>query len=214
MASRGSRRSGPPGDKDTPEAQREARKARRQENRRAVLLEAAREVLGKHGVTGLTMEAVAGAADVSKPAVFYFRTKEELIGALAAEQLEAEVEVLERAIAAAPSGVEALVALLAAFRVAYLWPQVLGIPPEVLRERVYPASQRVNDALEARLKADVRAGQLAPGFEPRRLANLAWTTAHGLLSLVAGMEQVGGATRHTLNQLRDEACLLPRRSGA
>ncbi|HEY0094561.1 MAG TPA: TetR/AcrR family transcriptional regulator [Archangium sp.] len=226
MASRGSRRSGPPGDKDTPETQREARKARRQENRRAVLLEAARAVLGEHGVTGLTMEAVAGAADVSKPAVFYyFRTKEELMGALAAEQLEAEVAVLERAIAAAPSGVEALVALLrakvdfyaddlAAFRVAYLWPQLLGIPPEVLRERVYPASQRVNDALEARLKADARAGQLAPGFEPRRLANLAWTTAHGLLSLVAGMEQVGGATRHTLTQLRDEACLLLRRAGA
>jgi len=58
------------------------------------------------------------------------------------------------------------------------------------------------------------AGQLAPGFEPRRLANLAWTTAHGLLSLVAGMEQVGGATRHTLTQLRNEACLLLRRTGA
>jgi TetR/AcrR family transcriptional regulator len=40
------------------------------------------------------------------------------------------------------------------------------------------------------------AGRLAPGFEPRRLANLAWTTA-----------------RHALAQLRDEACLLLRRAG-
>jgi AcrR family transcriptional regulator len=228
MPSRGSRRSTPrePGGAESPEAKREARKARRQEGRRAALLEAARQVLAKQGVTGLTMEAVAAAADVSKPAVFYyFRTKEELMGALAAEQLEAETAVLERAIAEAPSGVEALVALLrakvdfyaddlGAFRVAYLWPQLVGIPPEVLRERVYPASQRVNGALEARLLEDVRAGRLAPGFEPRRLANLAWVTAHGLLSLVAGMEEVGGATRYTLTQLRDEACLLLRRASA
>jgi TetR/AcrR family transcriptional regulator len=227
MPSRGSRRSTPRAlsGTESPEAQREARKARRQENRRAALLEAAREVLARHGVAGLTMEAVAAAADVSKPAVFYyFRTKEELVGALVAEQHAAEVAVLEKAIAAAPSGVEALVALLRAkvdfyaedldaFRVAYLWPQFMGLPPEVMRERVYPASRRVNDALEARLQEDARAGRLASGFEPRRLANLAWTTAHGLLSLVAGMEQVGGSTRHTLAQLRDEACVLLRRAG-
>lgn len=211
---------------ESPEAKREARKARRQEDRRAALLEAAREVLAGKGVGGLTMEAVAAAADVSKPAVFYyFRGKEELMGALAAGQLEAEVEVVLRAIAAAPDGVEALVALVRAkvdfyaedldgFRVAYLWPQLIGIPLEVLRERVYPASQRVSEALEARLKVEAREGRLAPGFEPRRLANLAWTMAHGLLSLVAGMQQVGGATRHTLAQLRDEACLLLRRAGA
>ncbi|KFA87263.1 TetR/AcrR family transcriptional regulator [Archangium violaceum] len=227
MPSRGPRRPASRGARsgtESPEAKREARKARRQEDRRAALLEAAREVLTEKGVGGLTMEAVAAAADVSKPAVFYyFRTKEELMGALAAGQLEAEVEVLLRAIAAAPDGVEALVALLRAkvdfyaedldaFRVAYLWPQLIGIPPEVLRERVYPASQRVSEALEARLKVDAREGRLAPGFEPRRLANLVWVTAHGLLSLVVGMQQVGGATRHTLTQLRDEACLLLRRA--
>jgi AcrR family transcriptional regulator len=197
-----------------------ARKERRQQGRRGELLGAARAVLAKEGLAGLTMEAVAAAADVSKPAVFYyFRSKEELVGALAVEQLEAEVVVLEAAVAGAASGVEALAALarakvdfyaedLDAFRVAYLWPQLIGLPAELLRERVYPLSQRVNDALEARLREDARGGLLAPGFEPRRLANLAWTTAHGLLALVAGMEQAGGTTRHTLIQLRDEACAL------
>jgi AcrR family transcriptional regulator len=206
-------------------AQRVARKQRRQQERRGELLTAARAVLARQGVAGLTMEAVAAAADVSKPAVFYyFRSKEELVGALAVEQLEAEVAVLEAAVAGAPSGVEALAALagakvdfyaedLDAFRVAYLWPQLIGLPPELLRERVYPLSQRVNDALEARLKEDAKQGRLAPGFEPRRLANLAWTTAHGLLALVAGLERAGGTTRHTLTQLRDEACALLRRVG-
>jgi AcrR family transcriptional regulator len=209
-----------------PSGEREARKERRQQERRTELLAAARTVLAREGVAGLTMEAVAAAADVSKPAVFYyFRSKEELVGALAVEQLEAEVVVLEAAVAGAPSGVEALAALarakvdfyaedLDAFRVAYLWPQLIGLPPELLRERVYPLSQRVNDALEARLREDARQGRLAPGFEPRRLANLAWTTAHGLLALVAGLERAGGTTRHTLVQLRDEACALLLRAGA
>lgn len=222
MASRGSRRVRTGG---APSQERVARKERRQQERRGVLLTAARAVLAKEGVAGLTMEAVAAAADVSKPAVFYyFRSKEELVGELAAEQLEAEVAVLEAAVATADSGVEALAALarakvdfyaedLDAFRVAYLWPQLIGLAPELLRERVYPLSQRVNDALEARLREDARQGLLAPGFEPRRLANLAWTTAHGLLALVAGLERAGGGTRHTLTQLRDEACALLLRAG-
>ncbi|HEX8703470.1 MAG TPA: helix-turn-helix domain-containing protein [Myxococcaceae bacterium] len=222
MASRGSRREKATG---APGEEREARKQRRQQERRGELLTAARAVLAKEGVAGLTMEAVAAAADVSKPAVFYyFRSKEELVGELAVEQLEAEVAVLEAAVASAANGVEALAALarakvdfyaedLAAFRVAYLWPQLIGLAPELLRERVYPLSQRVNDALEARLREDARQGRLAPGFEPRRLANLAWTTAHGLLSLVAGLERAGGNTRHTLAQLRDEACALLLRAG-
>lgn len=222
MASRGSRRVRAPG--AAPE-ERVARKQRRQQERRGVLLTAARAVLARQGVAGLTMEAVAAEADVSKPAVFYyFRSKEELVGELAVEQLEAEVAVLEAAVAGADSGVAALAALarakvdfyaedLDAFRVAYLWPQLIGLAPELLRERVYPLSQRVNDALEARLREDARQGLLAPGFEPRRLANLAWTTAHGLLALVAGMERLGGGTRHTLMQLRDEACALLLRAG-
>jgi AcrR family transcriptional regulator len=223
MASRGSRRQKAPGAQSE---EREARKARRQQERRGVLLTAARAVLARQGVVGLTMEAVATEADVSKPAVFYyFRSKEELVGELAVEQLEAEVAVLEAAVAGAASGVAALAALarakvdfyaedLDAFRVAYLWPQLIGLAPELLRQRVYPLSQRVNDALEARLREDARQGLLAPGFEPRRLANLAWTTAHGLLALVAGMEQLGGGTRHTLVQLRDEACALLLRAAA
>ncbi|WP_163994722.1 TetR/AcrR family transcriptional regulator [Pyxidicoccus caerfyrddinensis] len=200
--------------------EREARKARRQEGRRKVILTAARTVLVREGISGLTLDAVAAEADLSKPSLFYyFRSKEELVGELAVEGLAREVEVLEAAVASADSGVEALAALvrarvdlyaedLDAFRVVYLWPQLLGRQSDAQRERVYALSARLNDALEARLQTDARAGRLAPGFQPRRLANVAWTVAHGLLSLVAGLENAGGSTRHTLSQLRDEACAL------
>jgi AcrR family transcriptional regulator len=205
--------------------EREARKARRQEGRRKAILVAARAVLVRGGVSGLTLEAVAAEADLSKPSLFYyFRSKEELVGELAVEGLAREVAVLEAAVASAGGGVEALAALVRAkvdlyaedldgFRVVYLWPQLLGRQSDSQRERVSALSARLNDALEARLQADARAGRLAPGFEPRRLANVAWTAAHGLLSLVAGLENAGGSTRHTLTQLRDEACALLMRAG-
>ena len=206
-------------------SEREARKARRQEGRRNAILAAARTVLGKGGISGLTLEAVAAEADLSKPSLFYyFRSKEELVGELAVEGLAREVEVLEAAAAGAGSGVEALAAVvkasvdlyaedLDAFRTVYLWPQLMGRMSDSQRERAYALSARLNDALEARLQADARAGRLAPGLQPRRLANVAWTTAHGLLSLVAGLENAGGSTRFALSQLRDEACALVLRAG-
>ncbi|WP_164020310.1 TetR/AcrR family transcriptional regulator [Pyxidicoccus trucidator] len=205
--------------------EREARKARRQEGRRKAILTAARAVLVREGLAGLTLEAVAAEADLSKPSLFYyFRSKEDLVGELAVEGLAREVEVLEAAVASAPGGVEALSALvrakvdlyaedLDAFRVVYLWPQLLGRQSDSQRERVYALSARLNDSLEARLQVEARAGRLAPGFQPRRLANVAWTVAHGLLSMVAGLENAGGNTRHTLSQLRDEACALLLRAG-
>ncbi|WP_426755239.1 TetR/AcrR family transcriptional regulator [Myxococcus sp. Y35] len=204
--------------------EREARKARRQEGRRQAILAAARTVLVRGGVLSLTLEAVAKEADLSKPSLFYyFRSKEDLVGALAVEGLEREVKVLEAAVAAAGSGVEALAALVRArvdlyaedldgFRVVYLWPQLMGRQSEAHQARVLALSGQLNDALEARLQADARAGRLAPGLQPRRLANVAWSMAHGVLSLVAGLEHSGVGTRFTLSQLRDEACAVLLRS--
>jgi TetR/AcrR family transcriptional regulator len=217
----GRRRTAPRAEAPTPGTdEREARKARRQEGKRKAILTAARAVLVREGISGLTLDAVAAEADLSKPSLFYyFRSKEDLVGELAVEGLAREVEVLEAAVASAPGGVEALSALVRAkvdlyaedldgFRVVYLWPQLLGRQSDAQRERVYALSARLNDALEARLQVEARAGRLAPGFQPRRLANVAWTVAHGLLSLVAGLENAGGNTRYTLTQLRDEACAL------
>lgn len=207
-----------------PVARRIARKERRQADRRGVILAAARRVLAGQGIGALTIGAVAAEADVSKPAVYYyFTSREDVLGSLAAEIIEQEVAALERAIDGADDGVEALAALvrarvdryesdLDAFRIAYVWPQLVELPPALLRERILPLSARVNDRLEARLAADRRAGRLHGSLHPRRLANLAWITAHGLLSLVASLETAGGATAASVAQLRDEACALLRRA--
>lgn len=218
---RSARRAPRPDPEPTPESRRLARRDRRRADRREAILAAARDVLVQHGLAGLTTAEVARAADVSKPAVYYyFDSKEALVGALAVQLLEAEVEALLAAIDAAPTGIEALAALvetkvdryagdLDAFRIAYVWPQLLGLPQTLLEESVYPLSTRVNDRLAKRLLSE---GELHPSLDPRRLANLAWITAHGILSLAASLDHAGGATSAPLSLLRDEACRLLRRA--
>lgn len=198
-----------------PKARRLARKARRQENRRHAVLACARAVLVARGPVAFTMEQLASAADTSKATLYYyFRSREEVVGALALEVLRREVEVLSRVVIAADTGVEGLAALVRArvehhladpdgFRILYVWAPVLG-DSQLLAE-VYPLSAVVNTTLEAKLQRDRRAGLLHPDAHPRRLADLAWATAHGLLSLAISHD--GGAV-FPWRELVDEACDL------
>lgn len=194
---------------------REERLEARQALRRQHLLQTAREVLVARGVAGFTIAAVAEAAGLSKAAVFYwFSSKEDLVGALAAEVLAAEADALCAAIDAAPSGRDGLAALVKAkvdfyerdpdaFRLLYLWPQVLGLDARWMATAIYPQSRRVNDRLEARLLADQTAGLVHPRHVARVLANAAWIAAHGLVSLTLGLRELGGDTLHTREVLQN-----------
>lgn len=174
-----------------PKARRIARKSRRQDNRREVLLACAREVLLAHGPVAFTMERLAAAAGTSKAALYYyFRSREELVAALALAVLRREIEVLSRVVTTADSGLAGLAALLRArvehhladrdgFCILYLWSPVIG-DPRLLTE-VHLLSAVVHTSLAARLARDHKAGLLHPGLDPRRLPDLAWSLAQGLL---------------------------------
>ncbi len=193
-----------------------ARKELRQEARREALLEAARRVVARGGLEGLTLAAVAAEADLSKPALhYYFPTREDLVGALSADYLAREADAVIAAVTAAKSDADAGVAAIRAkvafaaadlggFRVAYLLPQVVRLPRAITVARIYPPGIRTMDALSARL-ARV---ELAAGLTPRRLANLCFCLAQGVLSLVAGLEAIGGSTAFPLQELTDEAAAL------
>jgi AcrR family transcriptional regulator len=205
----------PPEPEPDPRARRLARKARRQENRRHIILARAREVLVAHGPVAFTMEQLAAAADTSKATLYYyFRSREEVMGALAIEVLRREVEALSRAVIRAPTGIDALAALVRArvehhladpdgFRILYQWAPVLGDHQRLLLAEVYPLSLVVNNTLEAKLMRDRKAGLLHPAADPRRLADLAWLTAHGLLDLALGLSPT---TPSDWGALCDEAC--------
>ncbi len=180
-----------PGASDDPRARRIARKSKRQDNRRQAILAGAREVLLAHGPVAFTMERLAHALATSKAGLYYyFRSREELVAALALAILRREALVLSRVVVAADTGLAGLAALLRArvehhladrdgFRILYLWAPVLG-DPRLLAE-VHLLSAVVHTSLAARLLRDHKSGLLRPELDPRRLPDLAWSLAQGLL---------------------------------
>lgn len=206
-----------------PRVRRLARKARRQENRRQILLRSARDILLRHGPLAFTMEQVAHAADTSKATLYYyFRSREEMIGALAVDVLRREVEVLSAAVSAADSGTDALAALVRArvshymgepddFRILYLWAPMLDDPQRLLLTEVHALTAVVNTTVEAKLARDRKAGLLHPDAHPQQLAQLGWLTAHGLLSFILGSAPAAptptdGSSLLPWRQLCDAAC--------
>ncbi len=173
--------------------------------RRAVLVAAARRIVQQRGPDALTIAAVAREADVSKAAVFYsFPTAEALHFELVLEVLRAETDALVTAIERAPDGLTALgrfvtarvafhLADLDRFRLAFVLPARLRAPRGLLARELYPLAARTMGALERRLQEERRAGRLARGVHPRRLANVAFCTAQGILQLAEGLPRAGGA---------------------
>ncbi len=200
------------------ERERLARKARRHQGHRAALIAAARRILAARGVSGFSAAAVAAEAGVSKPAFYYyFPTVEALVAAWSEDALEGEATALVAAVDAAPDGIAALGALLRArvalyasdfdaFRLLYLWPQVLGMDPTATARIAYPRSARVQGRLEERLLECRAAGQLRVDVHPRRLSLVPWVTAQGLLSLASGLHAVGGGLRFPIEEMAEEAC--------
>ncbi|MGD1934735.1 MAG: TetR/AcrR family transcriptional regulator [Candidatus Phaeomarinobacter sp.] len=82
-------------------AARDARKAEGQQVRAARIRDAARDILGEVGITGLTMRAVAARAGYTAGSVYsYFVSKEALLAALAVD----EIDQLGRALRQQPDG--------------------------------------------------------------------------------------------------------------
>ena len=77
---------------------RARRRAEGHEARGRAILEAARAVLSEQGISGLTMRMVAGRAGYTAGAVYsYFSSREALLAALAADELDAAARVLKSA---------------------------------------------------------------------------------------------------------------------
>lgn len=206
------------------EQARLARKRRRRERKRRRILEAAADELLSSGLDGFTIGAVAERADLSKPAVYYyFASRDELLGALLVERFEEETLAIVAAVRDAPDGIAGLEALLrayvdhyrddlASFRILQTWSMSAGPQTELLEQQVYPLSWQAMGTLEEKLAEDRRAGRLHPEVTPRRLANLALMLGHGIISIYAGMDAMGGQMRFPIDGMVDEAVATLRRA--
>ncbi|HBQ15430.1 MAG: TetR/AcrR family transcriptional regulator [Sandaracinaceae bacterium] len=200
------------------EEDRIARKTRRQARKRARILEVAEEVLVEFGLPGFTVAAVAERADLSKPSVYYyFESREALLSALLADHFARETHALLDAVERAESGLGALEAMMrafvahhrddyAGFRALQIWALSGDAPPDLMAQEVYPLSWKLMGELEAKLERDRADGALSADVEPRRLANVALMTVHGIVNVHAGMDAMGAGLRYELDGLLDEAC--------
>jgi AcrR family transcriptional regulator len=197
-------------------ARRTALKKRRQEHVREEILAAARRVLLRRGLGGLTLEAVAQELELTKAALYhYFASKEALVAELIYLSLERHAEAVGDAVDAATSGAGAIEALIRTasdhygsrkdeLRLAYLVPQVgtaaaTRFGPEMLA-RIRPFNERMYGAVAQKIRQDQQTGRIPRGIDGRRLAFLAHTSVLGMLTVEGLVETVDEAP---LIHLRD-----------
>lgn len=189
------------------------RVARKRARVRSRLLEAAAQIIKADGLSGLTVEAVARAADMSKPSVYYyFADKDALVLALVAERAKEERAAISAAVGEVPPGESVVAAVihahvahhrssLALFRAEYVHVNVVGFDPVVLEEEVNPGMVALFGTIERRLEQDAAAGRLHDGIHPRRTAFQAYVAAHGLVSILALLDASGTTFLHDVDTM-------------
>jgi AcrR family transcriptional regulator len=205
------------------EARRLERKARRHENRRTLLVGAARRILERDGIENFSVNAVAVAADLSKPAVYYyFASKESLVHELAARERLQEAEDLSAALANDRGWVAALETFIRTyvgrymddlnrFRISYLWPQVMGVGAELCEGPARQRTQQVDELVANRLAIAQRAGQLSKTSDPRGVVSLLRASAHGIVAQSAACTRDAEAAKYEAEKLVDALSLQIKR---
>lgn len=193
---------------------------RRREGSQAEVLDAARAVLAKVGVGGLTTEAVARELGVTKQALYhYFPSKDALLFELVFAESAAAAAAVEAGCVAAPDGVAALEAVIRGY-VAYYAPRLdryrlvtmhvqqadLDAADPAMLARIRPLNEQLFGLAATRLHAGRRRGRRADPLAARRLAFAAHVAAHGLLAMKALVERFHDPLRYRDDELVDELC--------
>ena len=193
---------------------------RRRTGSRREILDAARTVLARVGVPGLTQEAVARELGVTKQALYhYFPSKNALLFEVVLEEHAAAAEAVHTACARAPDGPSALEALiratvahfagrLDAFRLITQQVQFVDaerMDPETLA-RLRPLNDRSYGVAEEKLRADWRGARGGKRGDARRLVFTAHLAAMGLLTMKALVERFEDPLRHRDDELVAELC--------
>ena len=198
-------------------AGRSARQQRRRDRSREEILEAARTVLLNKGLSGMTLEAVAREAGMSKTGLYYyFASKDALAFELVFAALEGHATAVSTAVAGSSAGGEALGAIVREtvntfapkmddFRLAFLLGQVTtsgGV--EISAEqfaRIRPLNDLTLGGASTLLAKDREHGKSGAAVEPRLLAFLAYLSAIGLLTMKGMVEAQGDPLLYSDEQL-------------
>lgn len=205
--------------------QRDARVKRRRGAARRELQDAARAVLLRAGVAGLTLEAVAREAGVTKQGLLYhFASKEELVFEILLETWERDAKEIAAAVEPAASAGDALEAIIRTYVQRYAGEldlfrlvmqqvqlydtkslvgtaQLARIRP--LNDQLYGGAERkVREELATRkTRRPAGAGPAPVAVDPRRIAFCAHVAAVGIVAIKALVERFGDPLLHTDEEL-------------
>ena len=179
------------------------RREREREERRTQILDAAQQVFFERGFEAATMDEVAEAAQLGKGTLYnYFRTKEELLGGVAARHMQRVVVKYERAGKEASHGRDQVRRMLLVYAEHMTSPFnhfrmavsrfTQGPPPDpdghahqLMRKNVMHLMGLYAQAIQ-RGQWD---GSIRPDVEPMRLCMQLWSCVNGALLLELQMSQ-------------------------
>jgi len=178
----------------------EERKNREKEERRSLILGKAKELVLERGVTSLTMQDIAEAAELSKATLYlYFQSKEAILIDIMDEAATAFVEFAQSRILEASSGLEALHALWASYLTLFGESQdvivLTGIKnyinpgfPLIIDEgssAIHDSSMKMVGLIADVLHRGMADGTLIEGLEPEKLARTVIMIATSIIDTVA-----------------------------
>jgi AcrR family transcriptional regulator len=185
------------------------RRARQKEHLRAEILEAAREMFFKEGVEKVSMRAIAKKIEYSPTTIYlYFKDKSELFRSLCEEafaKLEYELEEIKKTeddpVECLRQGTVAYVNFGLAhpnhYRVVFMTTHPHG------SDQTYKFSGSAGERsflyMVSQIQRAMEQGKFRPG-DPVQAAQTAWSTMHGLTSLMITQPGFPWAERNTLIQ--------------
>jgi AcrR family transcriptional regulator len=198
-------------------ATRLARRERRRDRSREEILQAARRVLLRDGISATTLDAVAREAGLSKTALYYyFPSKDALFFELVFGTLQSHARAVHDAVEKATDGPEALSAVIREsvkaysshlddFRLAFLHGQIAGQGAVHFDEKQFARIRPLNELWFAgtakKLGTERRKHPGRANVEPRLMAFLAYLAAIGLLTMKGMVESVDDPLIYSDDQL-------------
>jgi AcrR family transcriptional regulator len=199
------------------DAARLARRERRRDRSRDEILEAARRVLLRDGITATTLGAVAREVGVTKTALYYyFPSKDALLFELVFGVLEARAHSVHDAVEQETDGAGALGAIvrdmvtgfaprLDDFRLSFLHGQVAGKGAVHFDSQQFSRLRPLNDlwfaGAASKLSEERAERPCAADVKPRLMAFLAYIAAVGLLTIKGTVESLDDPLVYSDEQL-------------
>jgi AcrR family transcriptional regulator len=194
-----------------------SRREQRRERSREEILDAARRVLLRNGISATTLEAVAREVGVSKTALYYyFPSKDALFFELVFGSLQSQANAVHAAVEQADDGAQALRAIIREsaqafipriddFRLAYLHAQVAGrgavhFDPQQFA-RIRPLNELWFAGATKKLGDERKRRPSRANVEPRLMAFLAYVASVGLLTMKGMVENVNDPLAYSDDQL-------------